>query len=180
MRIRNFRIGDISALIVIQQAAAVVDHCPQMSADDFSSWLLNPASAHRDNIFVITDDDDEMLTWGQGGTLEGIEGVIIGYTVLQCQQDFNGYHLLCQGAVHPDQRRRHAGLALLGSALNRARLIATEFEFEAELAGIDCYFEALLPVSYEASRHLAERYSMVAIQPEMINGMQLYRGKLYS
>jgi hypothetical protein len=180
MRIRNFRVGDISSLTLIQQAAAVVDRCPQMSVDDFSSWLLDPAFASSDDVFVMTDDDDELLTWGQGGTLEGIEGEIVGYTVLQCQQDLNGYHLLCQGAVHPDQRRRHAGLALLGSALNRARLISTEFEFEAELAGIGCYFEALLPVSDEASGYLAGKYAMAAVQREVVAGMQLYRGELYS
>lgn len=180
MRIRNFRVGDIVVLPLIQHAAAVVDQCPQMSLDDFSSWLLDPAFASSDDVFVMTDDDDEMLTWGQGGTLEGVEGEIIGYTVLQCQQDAVGYHLLCRGAVRPDQRRRHAGLALLGGALNRARLLSTEFEFEAELAGVSCYFEALLPVADEASKFLAEKYALAAVQHEVVDGMQLYRGELYS
>jgi hypothetical protein len=180
MRIRNFRVGDISALTLIQQAAALEDQCISMSADDFFSWLRDPALDSANNVFVMTDDDDELLTWGQGGTLEGIEGEIIGYTVLHCQQDAQGYHLLCQGAVHPDQRRRHAGSALLGSALNRARLISTEFEFEAELAGLACYFEALLPVADEASRYLAEKYALAAMQDEVVDGLQLYRGELYS
>jgi hypothetical protein len=180
MRIRNFRSGDMLALALIQQASAAVDQSTPMTTDDFFSWLLDPACDSDDNVFVMTDDDDELLTWGQGGTLEGIEGEIIGYTVLRCDQDASGYHLLCQGAVHPEQRRRHAGLALLGGALNRARLIAAEFEFEAELAGISCYFEARLPISDEASRYLAEKYTLAAVQHNVIDGMQLYQGELYS
>lgn len=180
MRIRNFRSGDIPSLVLIQQAAAVVDQCTEMSADAFSTWLLDPARDANNNAFVMTDDDDEMLVWGQGGTLEGIEGEIVGYTVLHCQQDETGYHLLCQGAVHPEQRRRRAGRALLSGALNRARLISAEFEFEAEIAGIPCYFEALLPVADDASMHLASKYALTAVQHVVIDGLQLYRGELYS
>jgi hypothetical protein len=180
MRIRNFRLGDIPSLVSIQQAAAVADQCVEMSSDAFSVWLLDPARDADNNAFVMTDDDDEMLVWGQGGTLEGIEGEIVGYTVLHCQQDETGYHLLCQGAVHPEQRRRHAGRALLGGALNRARLISTEFEFEAEIAGIPCYFEAFLPLADDASVHLAAKYTMAAVQQVVIDGLQLYRGELYS
>jgi ribosomal protein S18 acetylase RimI-like enzyme len=180
MRIRNFRTGDIPSLVLIQQAAAAVDQCTAMSADAFSIWLLDPACDATNNVFVMTDDDDEMLVWGQGGTLEGVEGEIVGYTILHCQQDEIGYHLLCQGAVHPEQRRRRVGRALLGGALNRARLVSAEFEFEAEIAGMPCYFEALLPVADDASIHLARKYAMTTVQQVIIGGFQLYRGELYS
>jgi GNAT superfamily N-acetyltransferase len=112
------------------------------------------------NAVVITDDDDELNPWGQAGTLDGLQGEIVGYTVVELHQDANGYHLLCKGAVHPDYRRRNAGRALIMSALNRAHTLAAEFEFEAEEAGYPIYFEALFPVRDPASARLAAKCEM--------------------
>lgn len=176
MRIRTFQYKDISMLIEIDQQAAQADgRTPQQ---DFADWLLAPEHDPLNNVFVTTDDDDEINTWGQAGTLEGIEGEIVGYTLVQMHQDEEGYHLLCQGTVAPDQRRRNAGRALLICALNRARALAEEFEFEAEAAGIPVYFEALLPVGDATAARLAVKCELVATDETTPDGMRLYRSNL--
>jgi hypothetical protein len=80
MRIRNFHTEDMPVLVSIQQAAAEADERPALSEDAFIAWLIDAEVDANANAFVITDDDDELNTWGQAGTLEGIEGEIIGYT----------------------------------------------------------------------------------------------------
>src|SRR5450432_3364963 len=104
MRIRTFQYKDISTLIEIEQQAAQADG--RAVQQDFADWLTAPERDALSNVFVITDDDDEINTWGQAGTLEGIEGEIVGYTLVQEHQDEAGYHLLCLGAVAPVHRRR--------------------------------------------------------------------------
>lgn len=178
MRIRYFRPGDISTVSTIQQVAARADRVPVRSEEAFTDWFLDAERDALANAFVMTDDDDELLTWGQGGTLEGIEGEIVGYTIVECMQDADGYHLRCQGAVHPEHRRRGAGRALLVGALNRARLLASDFEFEAEAEGIPIYFEALLPGADSASPRLAMKCDLEAVDQLIIDGLQLYRMKL--
>jgi len=176
MRIRNYRPGDIETLLHIQQQAAQADGARAMSISDFEWWLAQPELEAEFNVFVITDDD-ESNEWGQGGTLEGIEGEVIGYTVLQLRQEQYAYHFLCEGTVHPQHRRRGAGYALLVSALNHALLKATEIEFKQEQKGYPIYFEALLPLRDPASENLAARCEM---QPtdEQLDGMKLYRRRL--
>ena len=179
MRIRNFRSEDIPTLIHIQQAAAQVDRSVKMGEGEFAAWFLADIVDALSNAFVITDDDDELNTWGQAGTLEGIEGEIAGYTLVQLCRDRNGYHLRSQGAVHPQYRRRNAGRALLICALNRARLVAAEFEFEAEQEGISVYFEAWLPIDDPASDRLAAKCEMLPTDEQAPEGMRLYRRDLW-
>ena len=176
MRIRTFQYKDISTLIEIDQQAALADG--RTSQQDFADWLLAPEHDPLNNVFVITDDDDEINTWGQAGTLEGIEGEIVGYTLVQVHEDEEGYHLLCRGTVAPAQRRRNAGRALLICALNRARALAEEFEFEAEAAGIPVYFEALLPVRDAASPRLAAKCELAPMDEITADEMRLYRSNL--
>ncbi|WP_338251467.1 GNAT family N-acetyltransferase [Dictyobacter halimunensis] len=178
MRIRYFRPGDISTIISIRQASAIADRIPAMSEEAFIAWFLDPDREAQANAFVMTDDDDELLTWGQAGTLEGIEGEIVGYTILECLRDAEGYHLRCRGAVHPEHRCRGAGRALLAGALNRARLLASDFEFEAEAEGVPIYFEAFLPAADPASSHLAVKCDLEAVQQFNSDGLQLYRMKI--
>ncbi len=178
MRIRNFRLEDLPALFAIQQEAANVDQRTVMSEPAFAAWLTDPEVEAEANVFVITDDDDELNTWGQAGTLEGIEGEIVGYTVLQSGRDQEGYHLLCRGTVAPQHRHRNAGRALLICALNRARMVAAEFEFEAEQGGIPIYFEALLPVYDPAAEHLALKCEMNRVNVAAYDGLYLYRQTL--
>ncbi|GCE02922.1 GNAT family N-acetyltransferase [Dictyobacter aurantiacus] len=175
MRIRYFRPGDISTIINIRQAAAIADRIPTTSEEAFTAWFLAPEREAQANAFVMTDDDDELLTWGQAGTLEGIEGEIVGYTIVECLRDAEGYHLRCRGAVHPEHRRRGAGRALLVGALNRARLLASDFEFEAEAEGVPIYFEALLPGADQASSQLAVKCDLAVVHQFNIDGLQLYR-----
>lgn len=179
MRIRNFRPEDILTLAHIQQAAAQVDRSREMSEEELTVWLLEDSVDALSNIFVITDDDDELNTWGQAGTLEGIEGEIVGYTLVQSYRDGQGYHLRSQGAVHPQHRRRNAGRALLICSLNRARLMATEFEFEAEQEGLPIYFEACLPINDPASHRLAAKCEMLPTNDATLEGMRLYRRDLW-
>jgi len=86
MRIRNYRQGDVEMLEYIQQLAAQADGTRAIDRHEFEAWLLKPELEARFNVFVVTDDD-ESNEWGQGGTLEGMEGEVIGYTILQLRQD---------------------------------------------------------------------------------------------
>ncbi len=180
MRIRNYRPEDLPTLVQIQQEAAAVDGNEiSQSERTIEVWLTNSGTDARSNTFVITDDDDELNTWGQAGTLDGLEGEIIGYTTLTQYQDQAAYHFLCRGAVYPQQRLRGAGRLLLVGALNRARILAAEFEFEAEQDGIPVYFEALLPIRDITSSRLIEKCEMQPVDKAIQNGMQLYRRELW-
>jgi GNAT superfamily N-acetyltransferase len=173
MRIRNFRPEDIPTLTHIQRVAAEVDKVTIISESEFAAWISAVEIDATSNAFVITDDDDEINVWGQAGTLEGVEGEIVGYTVLQMRQDQEAYHLYCQGTVHPQHRRRNAGRALIICALNRARLLAFDFEAEAEQIGVPIYFEALLPVHDPSSARLAAKCEMQDVA--VADGLWLYR-----
>ena len=175
MRIRNYRQGDISTLVYIQQLAAQADNVDSMSITDFERWLAQPELQTGSNIFLVTDDDEDQNNWGQGDVLDGLEGEVIGFTVLQLRLSHHVYHFLCEGAVLPQHRRRGAGQALLICALNHARLRASEFEFEAQQQGIPMYFEALLPVEDPASASLAAKCDMQATEEPALRGMRLYR-----
>ena len=178
MRIRNYRRGDIPTLVHVQQLAAQSDNVDTMSEADFEEWLAQPELEAEFNVFLITDDDDDLNDWGQGGTLDGLEGEVAGYTVLQLRQSQHAYHFLCEGAVLPQHRRRGAGQALLICDLNHARIRASEFEFEARQQNLPIYFEALLPVSDPASETLAAKCDLQPVDEPVLKGMRLYRGEL--
>ncbi len=178
MRIRIFRQGDLPTIVQIQQRAATVDGTETMSAAEIEEWLAEPELEAEANVFIITDDD-ESNEWGQAGTLEGVEGETVGYSVLQFRRQKHEYHFLCQGAVLPEHRRRGAGRALLICALNQARMQAAEFEFEAEQEGHPIYFEALLPVQDTGSGSLAVKCEMQPTDEGALVGMRLYRRELY-
>lgn len=174
MRIRNYRQEDLPTLIHIERLAREADGREPLREADFVSWLADPSVDAFANAFVITDDDDELNTWGQAGTLEGIEGEIVGYTVVSLLQDPQGYHVRCQGAVHPQFRGQHAGRALLICALNRARMIEAEIEFEAEHTDLPIYFEALLPAKDSIAAYLAARCGMKLSDTVVTSGLCLY------
>src|SRR5438128_10351059 len=178
MRIRNYRQGDILTLVQIQQLAAQRDNVDTMSEADFEEWLAQPELEAEFNVFLITDDDDDLNDWGQGGTLEGLEGEVVGYTVLQLRRSQHAYHFLCEGAVHPGHRRRGAGWALLICALNRAQVWAAEFAFSMEQPAYPIYFEVLLPLRDPASENLAARCELQPAEERTIEGMRLYRRAL--
>lgn len=178
MRIRNYRQGDIPTLIHIQQLAAQADHVDAVSEADFEEWLAQPELEAGANVFLITDDDDDLNSWGQGDVLDGLEGEVVGYTVLQLRQSRHAYHFLCEGSVLPGHRRRGAGQSLLICALNHARMRASEFEFEAQQHGYPIYFEALLPVEDPVSESLAAKCDLQPIDEPVLKGMRLYRREL--
>ena len=178
MRIRNYRQGDIPTLVHIQQLAARADGVQALSETDFEQWFAQPELDPQSNVFVITDDDDELNEWGQGGTLEGLEGEAVGYSVLQMRKTHSAYHFLCEGAVLPQHRRRDGGQSLLICALNHARIRASEFEFEAAQAGHPIYFEALLPIHDAGSDGLARKCGMKLTDETTLEGMGLYRCQL--
>ena len=178
MRIRRYRPGDIPTLANIQQQAAQADGVELMSEEDFEQWLGQPELQAATNVFLITDDDDDLNEWGQAGTLEGLEGEAVGYTVLQLRRSQHAYHFLCEGAVLPQHRRLGAGYALLMSALNNVRVRIFEFEFEARQQGHTIYFEALLPESDQASESLAAQFEMLLVEEQTMPDMRLYRSDL--
>jgi GNAT superfamily N-acetyltransferase len=178
VRIRNYRQEDLPTLLHIERLARDADGREPLREAAFASWLADPAVDALANAFVITDDDDELNTWGQAGTLEGIEGEIVGYTVVSLLREPQSYHLRCQGTVHPQFRRLHAGRALLICALNRARIIAAEFEFEAERDELPIFFEALLPAKDPAAASLAARCDMELVDRAVAPGFCLYRCEL--
>lgn len=178
MRIRNYRQGDIPTLVSIQQVAAQADNVASMSMGDFEAWLTQPELQATSNVFLITDDEDDLNTWGQGDVLDGLEGEAVGYAVLQLRMSHHAYQFLCEGTVLPQYRRRGAGQALMTCALNHARLRASEFEFEAQQEGFPIYFEALLPVEDSTSEILAAKFDMHPTNESALKGMVLYRGEL--
>lgn len=178
MRIRHFRYDDIPEVIHVQQEAARVDGTEEQSEDELDAWLRASSVDAAANAFVITDDDDELSTWSQAGTLEGISGEIVGYTLVSLERDEHAYHFVCRGAVEPRQRRRRAGRLLLVGALNRARERAFEFEFEAEQEGLPIYFEALLPAQDANAPHLAALCELEATDEPAPQGLRLYRRSL--
>src|SRR5579859_7790302 len=175
MRIRRYRPEYLETLVRLEQQASQHDG---RSAVALQEWLTDPGIVDLANVFVITDDDDEVNPWGQAGTLDGLEGEVVGYTILQLRKDQLAYHFLCQGAVHPQYRRQHGGRVLLVGALNRARVMAEEFEFEAEEEGLSIYFEALLPNNDPASARLAARCELQATTEVAPEGLILYRREL--
>jgi hypothetical protein len=54
-------------------------------------------------------------------------------------------------------------------------MIISDFEFEAEQAGLPIYFEALLPVHDPSSAHLALKSEMYKADAPSLAGLQLYR-----
>ncbi len=178
MRIRNYRLGDIPTLVSIQQIAAETDDTELMSTADFEDWVAQLELEAEYNIFLITDDDDDVNSWGQGDGLVGLEGEVVGYTVLQLRRSQRAYHFLCEGAVLPQHRRRGAGQALLICALNHARIRASEFEFEAQQQGFPIYFELLLPMNDPASESLAAQCELQPTSEPALKGMCLYRNEL--
>ena len=177
MRVRVLRSEDIPEVVALEQQAAITDQRP-VPGDDFINWLNEILQVAQPDAFVITDDDDELQTWGQAGTLEGVEGELAGYTVVQLHHDQEGYHLVSQGAVHPSFRRQRGGRLLLVSAMNRARVLAAEFDFEAELQGIPVYFEAWLPIHDPGAARLADKCEMKRVHDQVRNGLALYRREL--
>ncbi|HAH00214.1 MAG TPA: hypothetical protein DDW33_06445 [Ktedonobacter sp.] len=177
MRIRNFRQGDIPILFDLQQLAAETDGFAVNEMIDFMAWSTQPELESTYSVFVITDDD-ETNEWGQAGTLEGVEGEVVGFTAVSLDQDTRAYHFLCKGTVHPQHRRRNAGRALLICALNHARIVSAEFEFEAEQEGQPIFLEALLPLHDPAASHLARKCEMQPVDEVVTEGMKLYRREL--
>ena len=177
MRIRNYRPEDLPTLVQIQQATLLVDGGDPTPA--IEAWLRDAETDVRADAFVITDDDDELNTWGQAGTLDGIEGEIVGYTTVTLRQDPDAYHFLCRGAVHPQQRQRGAGRLLLVGALNRARSLGAEFEYEAEQAGVALYFEVLFPTRESTRSRLTEKCELQVVAGATHNGAQLYRREVW-
>lgn len=178
MRIRRYRPGDIPTLAHIQQRAAQVDGATPLSEADFEQWLAQPELEAPSHVFLVTDDDDDLNEWGPAGTLDGLEGEAVGYTILQLRRSHHAYHFLCEGAVLPMHRRRGAGYALLMSALNNARVRLFEIEYEARQQGQPIYFEALLPASDPASASLAAQFEMQPVDERAVAGMRLYRAEL--
>src|SRR5947199_10615628 len=125
MRIRRYRQEDLPGLLQIRCAAAQADGTEMMNDAEFEAWFTNPEVDALSNAVVITDDDDELNPWGQAGTLDGLQGEIVGYTAVELHQDANAYHLLCKGTVHPEYRRRNAGRALMMASLNRGQNLAS-------------------------------------------------------
>jgi GNAT superfamily N-acetyltransferase len=178
MRIRRYRSGDIPTLAHIQQQAAQVDGVTPLSEADFEQWLAQPELEAATNVFLVTDDDDDLNEWGPAGTLDGLEGEAVAYTILQLRHSHHAYHFLCEGAVLPMHRRRGAGYALLMSALNNTRIRLFEFAYEARQQGQPVYFEALLPERDPASESLAAQFEMQLVDEQTVVGMRLFRGEL--
>lgn len=178
MRIRTYRPGDIPALVHIQQIAARFDGLATMQDDDFEQLLNQSATRSGYNVFLITDDDDELNTWGQGETLEGVEGELVGYTILHPARDQHAYHFRCFGTVLPEHRQRGAGHALLLCALNHARMQSIDFVNEARQQELPIYFEAEFPARDASAERLARTFEMELAPEAAEPGLSLYRLEL--
>src|SRR5260370_33429225 len=96
MRIRNYRQGDIPTLVHIQRLAAQNDKVDTMTEVDFEEWLAQPELEAESNVFLITDDDDDLNDWGQGGTVDGLGGEVGGHTETPLRRDQQSYHFICE------------------------------------------------------------------------------------
>ncbi len=178
MRIRTYRSGDIPTLLHIQQTAARFDGLTVMSEAEFVQSLTQAMNHSGYTIFLITDDDDELNTWGQGETLEGLEGEVVGYTILQLSKSADAYHIHSQGAVLPEHRQRGAGYALLLCALNHARMQAINVVAEARQQGLPIYFEVVLPAHDPTTEPLARTFELEVTDEATPAGMRCYRTEL--
>lgn len=178
MRIRTYRSGDIPTLLHIQQTAAQFDGLEAMTEADFEQLLAASMTRHGYNVFLITDDDDELNTWGQGETLEGVEGEVVGYAILRFYKDEHAYHFYCYGAVLPEHRARGAGYALLLCSLNHARMQSIDFAAEARQHGQPIYFEFELPANDPSSEQLARTFELELAGEASQPGLRLYRTEL--
>jgi N-acetylglutamate synthase-like GNAT family acetyltransferase len=178
MRIRTYRSGDIPTLVDIQQTAAQCDGLVATTEAELEQLLAQAMRRSGYNVFLITDDDDEINTWGQGETLEGIEGEVVGYAILQLDKSSHAYHIRSQGAVLPEQRQRGAGHALLLCALNHARMQAINIVTEARQQGLPIYFEVELPERDPTTEALARLFELEMTDQAAQTGMRLYRTEL--
>lgn len=178
MRIRTYRSGDIAALVHIQQVAARFDGLKAMSEADLTRLLAESTTRFGYNIFLITDDDDELITWSQGENLEGVEGEIVGYTILHPTADEHAYHFRCHGAVLPEHRRRGVGHALVLCAMNHARMQAIDFINEARQRNLPIYFEITLPANDASAKDLASAFELEESDETTAPGLRVYRTEL--
>jgi hypothetical protein len=128
-------------------------------------WLIE-----QQHVFILTDDDDELNTWGQAGTLDGLQGPVVGYTALVEHGDGQRTRSWrCEGAVSPKYRHQRGGRLLLQGALNRARMLTSDEDEPV-------YFEALLPANDPGSPQLATYFEMRPVEEQ--GAMRLYRREL--
>ena len=178
MRIRTYRSGDIPILLHVQHLAAAHDGLALMSEADFASLLERSITRRGYNVFLLTDDDDELNTWGQGESLEGVEGEVIGYTILEYSRDENAYHFYCHGTILPEQRSRGAGHGLILCALNHARLQSLDFVNQARQQGTPIYFEVPLPDQDAGVPRLAWDFELEKTAIRLQEHLLLYRTEL--
>lgn len=178
MRIRTYRSGDIPTLVHIQQTAAQFDGLEVLNEADFVQLLAQSIRRSGYNVFLITDDDDEINTWGQGETLEGVEGEVVGYTILRVSKSESAYHVRSFGAVLPEHRQRGAGHALLICALNHARMQSLDFVADARQQGLPIYFEVELPAHDPTTEPIANMFELEEAVEPAHKGMRLYHTEL--
>lgn len=160
MRIRTYRAGDIAILVHVQHLAAAFDGLELLHEADFAHLLEQSITRRGYNVFLLTDDDDELNTWGQGESLDGVEGEVVGYTILQLSQDEHAYRFRCHGTVLPEYRSLGAGHGLILCALNHARLQSLDFVAHARQYKIPIYFEVPLPARDGAAERLARDFEL--------------------
>ena len=178
MRIRTYRSGDIPILAHVQHIAAAFDGLEPLSEADFANLLDRSLTRRGYNVFLLTDDDDELNTWGQGESLEGVEGEVVGYTILQLSASKAAYHFRCYGTVLPEYRARGAGHGLILCALNHARLQALDFVAQARQQGTPIYFEVPLPVNNGGAERLASDFELEKSETLVTERLLLYRTEL--
>ncbi|HEY1349967.1 MAG TPA: GNAT family N-acetyltransferase [Ktedonobacteraceae bacterium] len=178
MRIRTYRPGDAPILFSMQQTAARFDGLVPLPAAAFAQILERAIRRAGYNVFLLTDDDDELNTWGQGETLEGLEGEVIGYAILHVLQDQRAYRIFCCGTVVPEHRQRGAGHALVLCALNHARMQALDLLPRARQEGLAVYFEIAFPAGDASAERLAQMFELEQVPGEHEPGLVLYRTEL--
>jgi GNAT superfamily N-acetyltransferase len=178
MRIRTYRSGDIPILVHVQHIAAAFDGLEPLNEADFATLLDRSFTRRGYNVFLLTDDDDEQNTWGQGESLEGVEGEVVGYTILQMSASEEAYHFRCHGTILPEYRSRGAGHGLILCALNHARLQSLDFVAQARQQGTPIYFEVPLPANHGGAERLASDFELEKSATLVPERLLLYRTEL--
>jgi N-acetylglutamate synthase-like GNAT family acetyltransferase len=178
MRIRTYRAGDLVTLMQIEQQSAYADHWKALNQSELENLLAQVLRPNGYNVFLITDDDDALNTWGQGESLDGPEGEVAGYTILHLSKREQSYHFRCHGTVLPEYRHQGAGHALLLCAMNHARMQSIDFIFAARQQGQPIYFEVELPAHDPATNYLAGMFELEPMEGQVQLGLSLYRTEL--
>ena len=115
IQLRNYKPGDEPVILGLFKAADEADKAERgMSAVDLQEWMTSPGINPQTDFFLAEAD--------------GLPIGFIGVDALPGKRE--AHNAFCNGAVHPDYRRRGIGTTLMQVAEARARVLMRDFPSE--------------------------------------------------